>query len=91
MKKLTLLFAGIALASGAALAGGDMDKGKAFEDVDSNGDGRVSQAEISTDPATMTAASQFTRADTDRNGYLNKDEYEDLQAILSNAEEEEAE
>ena len=91
MKKLTLFIAGITLASGAALAGGDMDTGKAFEDVDSNADGRISHAELSTDPANMTAASQFTRADTDRNGYLNEDEYEDLQAILSNAEEEEAE
>lgn len=89
MKKISAIIASVALASGAALAGDDVKNERTFDDVDSNADGRITEAEISTNPADTIAATHFTHADVDENGYLSTEEYDDLLANLRDADSEE--
>jgi hypothetical protein len=65
----------IALAAGAATAGGNEPKGGAtaqFESLDRNSDQRLSQSEAATDE---TVASHFAALDVDGDGYVTKREY----------------
>lgn len=62
----TIAFAALILAGNVAFAAAP-----AFEDVDTNGDGVLSQEE-----AAAVEGLDFTAADTDQNGSLSKDEYE---------------
>jgi hypothetical protein len=64
----TLLLLGI---SGVALA----QETPAFEDVDANSDGQISQEE-----AAVIEGLDFAAADTDQNGSLSREEYEAAQA-----------
>lgn len=68
----------VALASliplGAAVAGDDKDKsgsmGPSFDTLDTNRDGRISQAEASADSSLV-----FTSADQNGDGYVDKSEW----------------
>lgn len=65
------LFAAAAL-GGAALAD---DHDLAFEDVDANGDGRLSLLEVQ-DAASDVAEATFNEYDADDNGFLSRSEFD---------------
>lgn len=88
MKRTIATLAGLTLASGIALAGDDAKK-QTFEEVDHNKDGRVSQTEVLETLNDMDASEYFAQADIDRDGFLNQQEFVELQTIR--AEQEEAE
>src|SRR5262245_50705663 len=65
----------VALAAGAASAGGNERQGGStaqFESLDRNGDQRLSQSEASAD---RSASSKFAALDVDGDGYVTKREY----------------
>lgn len=74
MKKTVLVIAATLIPFGVALAGEGKDKsgsmGPSFDTLDTNRDGRVSQAEASADASIM-----FSSADTNGDGYLDKREW----------------
>ena len=75
MKKTLIVIAAATLFPlGAAVAGEGKDKagsmGPNFDTLDTNRDGRVSQAEAATDSTIM-----FTSADVNGDGYLDKQEF----------------
>jgi hypothetical protein len=78
MKRSIALIAGVTLASGLALAGEHGDKAKKFDEIDANGDGVVTQAEFVQEMDGEARQEHFAKADTDQNGYLSKQEYEDI-------------
>jgi hypothetical protein len=71
---LIVIAAATLIPLGAAVAGEGKDKagsmGPSFDTLDTNRDGRVSQAEAATDSTIM-----FTSADTNGDGYLDNDEW----------------
>jgi hypothetical protein len=73
-KTLIVIAAATLLPLGVAVAGEGKDKsgsmGPTFDTLDTNRDGRISQAEAATDSSIM-----FTSADANGDGYLDKKEF----------------
>lgn len=59
----------------AVFAGASMASLPTFDEVDTNGDGKISMKEASTHEGVMTT---FDKADENRDGQLSKAEYEKL-------------
>lgn len=59
----------------AVFAGASMAALPTFDEVDTNGDGKISMKEASTHEGVMTT---FDKADENRDGQLSKAEYEKL-------------
>jgi hypothetical protein len=74
--------AAASLFAGGAIAGDDKDKtgsmGPGFDTLDTNRDGRISQAEASADASLV-----FTSADQDGDGYLDKQEWKSRDKMKS--------
>lgn len=87
MKHAISVIAGLTLASGIALAGDDM-KDAEFDNLDANGDGVISQAEIAQETGDMAIREHFAKADVDQNGYLDKQEFDGLKDNLEDYAEE---
>ena len=86
MKKSLIVIAAAALIPlGAAVAGEGKDKhgsmGTSWDTLDTNRDGRISQAEAAAD-ATIT----FSSADTNGDGYLDKKEFKNHQKSGSSSQ-----
>jgi Ca2+-binding EF-hand superfamily protein len=75
--KIIVFVAGLALASGAALAGDRGDRPD-FASLDTDGDGQLSEAELDSLPGrrNRTGADRLARLDTDGDGYVSQDELE---------------
>ena len=61
----------------AVFAGASMAALPAFDEVDTNGDGKITMSEASTHEGLMAS---FDQADEDRDGLLSKAEYEKLKS-----------
>lgn len=61
----------------AVFAGASLAALPAFEEVDTNGDGKITMSEASTHEGLMAS---FDQADADRDGLLSKAEYEKLKS-----------
>ena len=61
----------------AVFAGASMAALPTFDEVDTNGDGKISMKEASTHEGLMTT---FEKADVDHDGLLSKAEYEKLKS-----------
>jgi len=61
----------------AVFAGASMAALPAFDEVDANGDGKITMKEASTHEGLMTT---FDKADVDRDGLLSKAEYQQLKS-----------
>lgn len=78
MKRTISLLAGLTLATGIAIAAGDMKDEKTFSELDTNGDGYLSQSEVVTDPSDKKMKENFALADVDQNGNLSQKEYRNM-------------
>jgi Ca2+-binding EF-hand superfamily protein len=76
-----------ALGLGAAAYAGDMDKKTAFNELDANNDGLLTQEEASADEK---VSADFSTADANQDGYITAAEYDDAHAD-EYSEEEDAE
>ena len=84
MKKIVAIVGSLALASGIAFAGEGHEKEKtAFNDLDQNQDGVITQSEASAD---QELVAQFTTADANQDGYLTPSEFDALEGEMEEAE-----
>jgi hypothetical protein len=84
MKKFVAIVGGLTLASGMALAGGDMEgQAKSFNELDENQDGVITQTEASAD---QNLVAEFQTADANQDGYLTPAEYDTIQQETEEAE-----
>lgn len=83
MKKLIAIAGTLALASGMAFAGDDMDDSKNFEDLDANQDGVITQSEASAD---QDLVAHFNSADANADGYLTPSEFDAVKDEMEEAE-----
>ncbi|MEX2124176.1 MAG: hypothetical protein WD795_09810 [Woeseia sp.] len=83
MKKIVAIVGAMALASGIAFAGEGEKEKTAFNDLDQNQDGVITQSEASAD-AELVAA--FATADANQDGYLTPSEFDALEGEMEEAE-----
>jgi Ca2+-binding EF-hand superfamily protein len=83
MKMITAVVGTLALASGIAFAGEGEAQKTAFNDLDQNQDGVITQSEASAD---QELVAQFATADANQDGYLTPSEFEALEGEMEEAE-----